>query len=194
MPDAIAPASNYFATQATAAQSAATAAKDRTKTDSDTFLTLLVAQMRYQNPLEPMKGTEFIAQSAQLATVEALQAIQSAQTSAQTWTRMSSAQQMLGTRVEAVDGDGNPVTGIAAGVTATTAGPQLTLLTSTGKVQVSLDSVRSSVYLAAGAPAGGSTGATGGPTTGGTTGAGTTSSPAPAAPPADDEDTAPSGS
>jgi flagellar basal-body rod modification protein FlgD len=37
---------------------------------SDGFLTLLAAQIRNQNPLEPMKDTEFIAQMAQFSQLE----------------------------------------------------------------------------------------------------------------------------
>ncbi len=36
----------------------------------DMFLQLLVAQMRTQNPLEPMQATEFMAQLAQFNTLE----------------------------------------------------------------------------------------------------------------------------
>ena len=45
------------------------------RTTTDTFLQLLVAQMRTQNPLEPQKGTEFVAQLAQFNTLEQLMAI-----------------------------------------------------------------------------------------------------------------------
>lgn len=38
----------------------------------DEFLKLLVAQMSYQDPLEPMSGTEFVAQLAQFSGVEQL--------------------------------------------------------------------------------------------------------------------------
>ncbi|MEQ8833055.1 MAG: flagellar hook capping FlgD N-terminal domain-containing protein [Miltoncostaeaceae bacterium] len=37
---------------------------------SDGFLSLLAAQIRNQNPLEPMKDTEFIAQMAQFSQLE----------------------------------------------------------------------------------------------------------------------------
>jgi flagellar basal-body rod modification protein FlgD len=42
---------------------------------TDTFLKLLVAQLRTQNPLEPQKGTEFVTQLAQFNTLEQLVAI-----------------------------------------------------------------------------------------------------------------------
>jgi flagellar basal-body rod modification protein FlgD len=41
----------------------------------DAFLKLLVAQLKYQNPLEPADGAEFMAQTAQFTMVEQLTAI-----------------------------------------------------------------------------------------------------------------------
>ena len=41
--------------------------------DKEAFLKLLVAQMQYQDPLEPTSNTEFIAQYAQFSQVESLQ-------------------------------------------------------------------------------------------------------------------------
>ena len=40
--------------------------------DKDAFLQLLVAQMKYQDPLEPTSNTEYISQYAQFSQVEAL--------------------------------------------------------------------------------------------------------------------------
>lgn len=40
--------------------------------DKTAFLKLLVAQMKHQDPLEPMKNTEFVAQLAQFSGVEQL--------------------------------------------------------------------------------------------------------------------------
>lgn len=147
MPDAIAPTTDYFSAQAAqraAAEGAAAASSaGKSVADGDMFLKLLVAQMRFQNPMDPVKGNEFIAQSAQLATVESLQAMQKSQASADTWARMGAAHQMLGTQVIATGADGETVTGIATAVTATSEGPRLTLTTSTGPVLVDLDAVRS---------------------------------------------------
>ncbi len=41
--------------------------------DKEAFLQLLVAQMRYQDPLEPTSNTEYISQYAQFSQVEQLQ-------------------------------------------------------------------------------------------------------------------------
>lgn len=40
--------------------------------DSQTFLTLLVAQLRSQNPLDPMNPTEFVNQLVQFSSLEQL--------------------------------------------------------------------------------------------------------------------------
>lgn len=41
--------------------------------DRDTFLQLLVAQMKYQDPLQPTSNTEYISQYAQFSQVEQIQ-------------------------------------------------------------------------------------------------------------------------
>lgn len=58
-------------------QTAQSLAKSRTKNkstlDKDAFLGLLVAQMKYQDPLEPTSNTEFVAQYAQFSSLEQMQ-------------------------------------------------------------------------------------------------------------------------
>lgn len=48
-------------------------ATDKNSMDKDAFLQLLVAQMQYQDPLEPTSNTEFISQYAQFSQVEQMQ-------------------------------------------------------------------------------------------------------------------------
>ena len=50
------------------------AAKDKSKElgDKDTFLKLLVAQLKYQDPSNPADSTQFLAQTAQFTQVEKL--------------------------------------------------------------------------------------------------------------------------
>jgi flagellar basal-body rod modification protein FlgD len=45
--------------------------------NTDTFLQLLVAQLQYQDPLEPQSDTDFVAQLAQLSSLEQLQSVNS---------------------------------------------------------------------------------------------------------------------
>lgn len=47
--------------------------KDKSTLDKDAFLGLLVAQMKYQDPLEPTSNTEFVAQYAQFSSLEQMQ-------------------------------------------------------------------------------------------------------------------------
>ncbi len=59
-------------TNNTSASAAATAAKDGSTLDKQAFLQLLVAQMKYQDPLEPTDNTEYVAQLAQFSSLEAM--------------------------------------------------------------------------------------------------------------------------
>jgi flagellar basal-body rod modification protein FlgD len=45
------------------------------KLGKDEFLNLLVTQLRYQDPMEPMKDTDFVAQLAQFSSLEQLSSI-----------------------------------------------------------------------------------------------------------------------
>ena len=57
----------------TAAESSVKNAANKTGMDKDAFLQLLVAQMKYQDPLEPTSNTEYISQYAQFSQVEQMQ-------------------------------------------------------------------------------------------------------------------------
>jgi flagellar basal-body rod modification protein FlgD len=58
------------ATQVTAGAPAGAGPARSTKMDYDSFLRLLVAQLKNQDPTNPMKGTEQVAQFAQFSLVE----------------------------------------------------------------------------------------------------------------------------
>lgn len=58
---------------AAASSSAKTSGKGETALGKDDFLQLLVAQMKYQDPLEPTSNTEYIAQYATFSEVEQMQ-------------------------------------------------------------------------------------------------------------------------
>lgn len=62
-----------------AGQPAAAAAKDKAadQLGKETFLKLLVAQVRHQNPLNPADGVEFITQLAQFSELEQMMSMRS---------------------------------------------------------------------------------------------------------------------
>ncbi|MGN1180853.1 MAG: flagellar hook capping FlgD N-terminal domain-containing protein [Suilimivivens sp.] len=59
--------------QETASQSSVQKSTSSSGMDKDAFLQLLVAQMKYQDPLEPTSNTEYISQYATFSQVEQLQ-------------------------------------------------------------------------------------------------------------------------
>lgn len=91
----------------------------------DTFLKLLVAQLKYQDPTSPMDGSEFLAQSAQFTMLEKITAIatQTAELIAAEATGNATA--MLGRQVSWLDADGTEATGTVTGARLGTGGPVL---------------------------------------------------------------------
>lgn len=107
--------------------------------NADTFLQLLVAQLKYQNPDNPTDSTQFLSQTAQFEEVEELQSLQASLSSLVSAQQSGAATSMLGAQVTGTDTAGNPVTGIVSGVQLTSDGPLL----SVGNTSVAYSSVTS---------------------------------------------------
>jgi flagellar basal-body rod modification protein FlgD len=85
----------------------------------DTFLKLLVAQLKYQDPLAPTEGSEFIAQTAQFTQLETLQKIAKQQDALAKSNAMLAAASMVGRSVGyALKEAGDPRAGTPTGTTA----------------------------------------------------------------------------
>jgi flagellar basal-body rod modification protein FlgD len=95
--------------------------------EQDAFLKLLVAQLRFQNPMSPMDGKEFLAQTAQFAVVEKLEAMGKAQAELTSWQQALAGEGMVGKQVSGKSSTGLDVAGIVTGLSLTTSGPLLKL-------------------------------------------------------------------
>ena len=104
----------------------------------DDFLKLLVAQMRFQNPMSPTDPTQFMAQTAQFTMIEKLQNMEQSSSDALKAQQSTEAAAMLGQQVVATGPDGNDVTGIVTGMRITSTGPQLKV----GALEIGLDAVK----------------------------------------------------
>ena len=117
MPDAIAPVSPI----ADYMQASATGPAARPEQfGKDTFMKLLVAQLRYQDPTNPTDGAEFLAQTAQFTVVEKLEELAKTNTELLAAERLSTATSMIGRSVTYTSTEGTEATGV---VTATRIGP-----------------------------------------------------------------------
>jgi len=85
--------------------------------DKDAFLQLLVAQLKYQNPLSPKDGQEYLAQAAQFATVERLENISKGQQEAVAYQQLLLSTAMVGKTVSGTPiGETEAITGHVSSV------------------------------------------------------------------------------
>jgi flagellar basal-body rod modification protein FlgD len=81
----------------------------------DDFLQLLTAQLRYQNPLNPMEDTEFIGQMAQFTSVEQLTNVAASMDRLSFSSQMTESVSLIG-RTVTWEKDGQPVSGVVESV------------------------------------------------------------------------------
>lgn len=95
----------------------------------DAFLKLLVAQMKYQNPMEPTDSTEFISQTAQFTLVEQMENMAKSNADMLAGQLSATAASLIGKDVQWTVAEGDesdsPGTGTVQGVRITADGPLL---------------------------------------------------------------------
>ena len=92
--------------------SSQTSQTTRTKNDElgkNEFLKLLITQLKYQDPMNPMEDKEFIAQMAQFSSLEQMQNMSSSMS-------MTQASSTIGMQVTWLDANGKEVKGIVEAV------------------------------------------------------------------------------
>lgn len=111
--------------------SAVATTSSKNKTDQDDFMTLLLAQLKNQDPLEPMDSTAMMSQLAQLNSLNALLAIQSSLDELNKSQSMSYASSLLGKTITAIPDVNDSSSAITGVVTS--------MLTDNGKTTVQVD-------------------------------------------------------
>ena len=105
--------------------------------NQEDFIKLFLAQLQFQDPLEPVDNREFLAQLAQFSALE-----QSRQTSENTngLLAMNATTQAIGllNRLVEVQGLGTPTTGTVTAVEFTSAGALLSVKSATGAVSTGI--------------------------------------------------------
>lgn len=104
----------------------------------DAFLKLLVAQLKYQNPMSPADGADFMAQTAQFTMVEKLEEMARTNAELLSANRELSASSLIGRQVVTTGPDGADVTATVTGVRFGGTGPVLL----TGETEVPLAGVK----------------------------------------------------
>ena len=102
----------------------------------DSFLQLLITQMRHQDPLEPVKDTEYIAQLAQFNSLEQMQNLNDKFDKMLKWSQMTQASSLIGKEVDGVTLDGT-ISGAVKEVRYVEGEPKLVV----GKTQLSLSEI-----------------------------------------------------
>jgi flagellar basal-body rod modification protein FlgD len=111
MPDAV---SGSAATVATYSATPTVERKDQM--NKDTFLKLLVAQMRYQDPASPADTNQMMAQTATFAQVEKLEEMAKYSATSLVLQEHATAGAMVGRQVTYTDTTGASVTGVVSSV------------------------------------------------------------------------------
>lgn len=123
-------------TDAAAASRTATTTRND-QLGKDAFLQLLVAQLRYQDPLNPADSTEFMAQTAQFTMVEKLEQLAQDAARQRAFTESATATGLIGKQITWLDASGVERTGVVDGTSFGTDGATLLV----GDERVPLDRV-----------------------------------------------------
>lgn len=105
--------------------------------NQEDFIKLFLAQLQFQDPLEPVDNREFLAQLAQFSSLEQSRQTTQNTTDLLTMTAASQAVSLLNKQVD-VEGLGPTFTGTVIAVDFTTSGAQLSVRDSSGLVRTNI--------------------------------------------------------
>jgi flagellar basal-body rod modification protein FlgD len=98
-------------------QSPSTLPRDMSKFDyKSEFLTLLMTQLKFQDPTAPFDSQQMVAQQAQFASLEQMQSLNQNLLTLLAMQNVSQATNMLGKTVSGISADGSNVSGTVVGI------------------------------------------------------------------------------
>lgn len=112
----VSPISALMAQQANAIQTKSSSASGMTGLGESDFLIMLTAQLKNQNPLEPMDNKDLMGQVTQLNSLNELQAIASQMKTLTKATQTSYAASLIGKQVAAQNTNNETVDGVVTGM------------------------------------------------------------------------------
>ncbi len=77
----------------------------------DAFLKLLMTQLKYQDPMQPMDNTQFVSQMAQFSSLEQMQNLNTNISSQEGFTQLTQASGLIGKTVDIQPDSGDAFTG-----------------------------------------------------------------------------------
>jgi flagellar basal-body rod modification protein FlgD len=89
----------------------------KTALDSTDFMTLIMEELKNQNPLEPMDSKDSMAQMAQMNSLQELQKLNATLSQFTSANSVTAAAGLIGRKIEANLSDGTAVNGIVSSVT-----------------------------------------------------------------------------
>lgn len=107
--------------------------------DKQTFLQLLVAQLKYQDPMSPTDSSQFLSQTAQFNALEQMQQVATQTAALVTAQNAFGALGLVGRQVSYTNADGSTAAGQVSGVRYSTSGPMLTV----GTNEITLGQIQS---------------------------------------------------
>ncbi|MBD9477416.1 flagellar hook capping FlgD N-terminal domain-containing protein [Pseudoxanthomonas sp. PXM02] len=99
----------------------------RNTIDQEGFIKLFLAQLQFQDPLEPVDNREFLAQLAQFSNLEQSRQLSMNSEALLTMTSASQALTLLNRKVEIAQSGGISVSGTVTAIQFTASGPDLTV-------------------------------------------------------------------
>lgn len=119
--------------------------------NQDDFIKLFLAQLQFQDPMEPVDNREFLAQLAQFSALEQSRQLSQNTADQLTMSAASQAVSLIDRQVE-IAGEGGNTSGRVIAVQFGTSGPELSVRDSSGQVSTGVKLSQVSLVQAASSP------------------------------------------